>query len=204
MRFTISFFVLLLLFPTFVSADPNPEVPSLSADQVERLQAGEVLIDVIRRDGMVADVMGVIEAPTQAVLDVIDDYDSYTEFMPYMVEWELHGQEGEFQTYRGVTDTPWPMDDRYFVVRCWSGPREIDGIQALVNTWDYVPDTGNLADTEGYWLMLPWGEQGQHTLLRYYLLNDLGTWIPEFLMEWASGNLLPDTIAVIRERVRTE
>lgn len=204
MRFTISFLLLSLLLPTVAFADPNPEVPSLSADQVERLQAGEVLIDVIRLEGMVGDVMGVIEAPTAAVLEVIVDYDSYTDFMPYMVAWELQGQEGEFQTFRGVTDTPWPMDDRYFVVRCWSGPREIDGIQALVSTWDYVPDTGNIADSEGYWLLLPWGEHGQHTLLRYYLLNDMGTWIPDFLMEWASGNLLPDTITAIRERVVTE
>ena len=201
MRFTISFLVLLFVMPGFAIGEPNPEVPSLSADQVQRLQAGEVLVEVIRLNGMVGDVMGVIEAPKDQVLAVIMDYDAYTEFMPYMEAWDVTGQEGEFTICSGITDTPWPMDDRHFVVRTWSGPREIDGVQALVSTWDYVPDSGNIADTEGYWLLLPWGADGQHTLLRYYLLNDMGTWIPDFLMEWASGNLLPDTITAIRERV---
>ena len=197
--------VLIVTGSLFVSASAiaqqTPEIPSLSNDQVTRLNSGEILVEVVASERPIGDVLGVVDAPAQQVLDVITDFDHYTEFMPNMGASSIIEQDGDTYVCSGITDTPWPMDDRIWTIRAWAGPQEIGGINALVSTWDYVPDSGNLVDTEGYWLLLPWGDDGSQTLVRYYLMADLGTWVPDVILNWATENMLPDMITAIKERV---
>ena len=197
--------VLIVTGSLFVSASAiaqqTPEIPSLSNDQVTRLNSGEILVEVVASERPIGDVLGVVDAPAQQVLDVITDFDHYTEFMPNMGASSIIERDGDTYVCSGITDTPWPMDDRIWTIRAWAGPQEIGGINALVSTWDYVPDSGNLVDTEGYWLLLPWGDDGSQTLVRYYLMADLGTWVPDVILNWATENMLPDMITAIKERV---
>ena len=180
---------------------PPPAIPSLSGTQVERLNSGEVLVEVVNGDIPIGDVLGVVDAPAQQVLDVIMDFNHYTDFMPNMSASEIVSQDGQDYVCSGITDTPWPMDDRIWTINAWAGARDIEGISALVSTWDYVPGSGNLEDTEGYWLLLPWGDDGSKTLVRYYLMADLGTWLPDWLLNWATENMLPSMITAIRARL---
>jgi hypothetical protein len=182
-------------------AQPVPVVPSLSRAQLARLEAGDVLVEVVGRERPVSDTLALIDAPPPLVLEVIEDFDHYTEFMPDFTESEIVGREGEYTHCRMVVATPWPMEDRRLTVRTRSGSLQLDGVDALYSDWDYVEGSGNVVDTEGYWLLLPWGEDGQRTLLRYYLVADLGTWIPDFLISWANENMMPNTIAAIRNRL---
>jgi hypothetical protein len=191
----------IVLMAAPVWAEPTPVMPTLSAEQVERLGTGEVLVEVVNAELATGDAMGVINAPPERVMEVVADFENYEDFMPDITEAEIVGQEGDFRLCRGLTDTPWPMDDRNWTLRAWYGQRNIDGMDVWVSTWDYVPGSGNLEDTEGYWLLIPWGDNGQSTLVRYYITADLGTWLPDFLMTWATENMLPNMIQAIRDRL---
>lgn len=201
--FLLSFVVLLLAPIPVLRAQPTPQVPSLSYEQVQALNEGEILVEVINAEVPIGDVLGIIDGTPQAVLEIITDFDNYEDFVPYMAETEILQYDGETYTCRGVTDTPWPMDDRLWTIQAWVGEREVDGMNLLLSTWDYVPGTGNLEDTEGYWLLIPWGADGSQTLVRYYIIADLGTWLPDFILVWATENMLPGLLEAIRERAES-
>jgi hypothetical protein len=183
------------------AAQPTPVIPSLSQDQVARLEAGEILVEIVGRERPVADALALIEAPAVRVLEVIEDFDHYTEFMPDFEEASIVERDGDVTICRMVIDTPWPMENRRLTVRSRSGPLQLDGVDVLFSDWDYIEGSGNMVDAEGYWLLVPWGDDGQRTLVRYYLVNDLGTWIPDFLLNWANENLVPQSIVAVRQRL---
>lgn len=182
-------------------AQPTPSIPSLSQAQVERLNRGEVLVEVVEGAVPVGDAIGVIDAPPEAVFALVSDFSRHQEFFDDTALSEVVGQDGEYELHHGITDTPWPMDDREWTLRAWNGSTEVDGMQVFVSTWDYVPDSGNIVDTEGYYLMIPWGDDGSKTLLRYHISVDLGTWLPDFLLEWSTENMLPDQIEALRAQL---
>jgi hypothetical protein len=192
---------LMAAFASPVVAQPTPSVPSLSSDQVNRLEAGEILVSVLPGAVPVGDALGVVNAPPARVLEVIRDFPRHSEFMNDMALSEVVGQEGEYTLQHGITDTPWPMADREWTLRTWTGEIEVDGVPCLISRWDYVPGSGNIVDTEGYWLLIPWAEDGSRTLLRYHITVDLGTWLPDFLLEWSTENMLPARINGIRSQL---
>jgi hypothetical protein len=182
-------------------AQPTPSIPSLSQAQVERLNRGEVLVEVVEGEVPIGDAIGVIDAPPEAVMALVSDFARHSEFFDDTAVSEVVGQDGEYELQHGVTDTPWPMDDREWTLRAWHGTMEVDGLQVLVSTWEYVPDSGNIVDTEGYYLMIPWGDDGSKTLFRYHISVDLGTWLPDFLLEWSTENMLPNQVEALRAQL---
>lgn len=177
-------------------------VPSLSNDQINRLNNGEVLVDVVSGEVPVGDAMGVVDAPAAQIIDVIRDFANYKEWMGDIEESDVLEDDGDNNyVCRGETDTPWPMENRVWTVNAWGGETQIDGLDVLVSVWSYVPDSGNLNDTQGYWLLIPWGDNGEKTLVRYHLRVDLGTILPDFLLEWSTENFLPAKVNDLRSRV---
>jgi len=201
MRFrTLFAFVATFLFALPVLAQPTPVIPSLSQDQVDRLNAGEVLVDLnADLDPPVGDAIGVIDAPPEAVFAIVSDFARQSSWLDDVTLSEVVGEEeGGIVLCHGITDTPWPMEDREWTNRTWNGQMEVDGVPVYVSNWVYVPGSGNLEASEGYWLMVPWGDDGSKTLLRYYLVIDLGTPMPDFLLNWGSENMLPTRITGLR------
>jgi len=181
-------------------------------------------------DVPMGDTIGIIAATPEEVIRVIEDFDNYEEFMEDMAHAEilttaervreviedmddgdeiLEGLdidalltfEGEGALCFGITDTPWPMDDREWIIRAEGGLTTIDGMEVVLSTFTFVPGAGNLVDIDGYWLLIPWGDDGSQTLARYHLEVDLGTWLPDFLLEWSTENFLPLKIQGIRDRL---
>jgi len=195
--------------------DCTPAIPSLSNDQVNRLNAGEILVEVTNARVPIGDMLAVIDAPAQSIAEVILDFNAWSEFIPNITESTIVNEAGEpvnptgdpMSTERltfylqGVTDTPWPMDDRTWRMSAWYNAETIEGVPVWTSGWDYVPGSGNLEDSEGYWLLIPWGDDGSKTLVRYYLAADLGTWVPDFLLSWGTENMLPEMITGIRGRI---
>jgi len=194
----------LLLSPGLALAQPSPEIPSLSVDQVDRLERGEILVEVVNQEIPMGDVLGVVQASPEQVMEVLRDFDRHEELMDDVASSEVLGTDGDYLLCRGLTDTPWPMHDREWVIRQWFGDVDLGGLRVLTNTWDYVPDSGNIVDTEGYWLLLPWREDNSQTLVRYVITVDLGTWLPDFLVSWSTENMLPDRIEALRAGVRPQ
>lgn len=185
------------------SAQMEPSIPSLSADQVTRLNAGEVLIDTVQGSAPIGDVMGIINHSPETVMTLVANFELHSEFYDDVSFSEVAGVDGEYQLLHGITDTPWPMDDREWVLRAAGGPTQVDGVDVILSTWAYVPDSGNLVDTTGFYLAIPWGSDGTQTLLRYRIQVDLGTWLPDFLLTWSQENFLPNKIVNIRSWLDT-
>ena len=179
---------------------PEPHLPTLSQDQVNRLNNGEILAEFNNDEQAIGDVLGVVDAPPDQVLAVIADFPGQKDWIDDLSTAEVVGEDGEYELQHGVTDTPWPMDDRDWTIRAWSGPMEVDGAPVLVSTWTYVPDSGNIENTEGYWLLVPWGDDGTKTLVRYYIILDLGGAMPDFLLDWGNENMLPTRIRGLRTK----
>lgn len=194
-------FAIVFFGPMTASAQMEPAIPSLSQDQVDRLNAGEIIIDVVDQLVPIGDAMGVIDYPPEPTIRVLEDFNTHSEFMTDLILSEIVGQEGDDMLCHGITDTPWPMDDREWVNRARGGPAQIDGIDAIVATFDYVEGSGNIEGARGYWLALPWGEDGSKTLLRFRVQIDLGTWLPDFLKTWGTEHFLPIKISDIRNRI---
>ena len=200
-RTSLLVFTIISLLSLPALAQMEPSMPSLSNDQVNRLNAGEVLIAVVEGATPIGDAMGVIPHPPAAVLAVITDFATHSSFMDDISLSEVVGTDGDFSRCHGITDTPWPMDDREWTIRAGGSAAEVEGVPVMLATWSYVPGSGNIENTTGYWLMIPWGDDGQSTLLRYRIQVDLGTWLPDFLMTWATENFLPTKVTAIRDRV---
>ena len=196
-----AFLAAFLLIHPNLAAQPVPEVPTLSADQIDELNEGGILVDVVNGEVPVGDAIGVIDASQDQVRAILFDLDRFADYMPDVVESETLGRDGEAYLFRAVIDTPWPMSQREFTVRIWVSEGDEEGDLQHVGTWDYVPDSGNLVDIEGFILLLPWGDDGARTLLRYHLSVDLGTWVPDFLIAWATENMLPGMVHNIRGQV---
>jgi hypothetical protein len=190
----------ILCGPSLAWSQFTPEIPALSQEQVDELNRGEIIVELQERQVPIGDALGVIDAPPERVMELLSVIDNHDEIFPDTMVSEVVGRDGEYILQHGMTDTV-AHDGPRVTVRVWQGPMEIDGVPVLVHTWDYVPGSGNLADTHGYYLLIPWGESGDQTLLRYHLSADLGTWIPAFLLEWSTENMLPNQIEALRAAV---
>lgn len=181
----------------------EPSIPSLSQDQVDRLNAGEVIIDVVDQRVPIGDAMGVIDYPPEPTIRVLEDFNTHHEFMSDLIVSEVRGEENGDKLCYGVTATPWPMDNRDYMNRARGGPTTLDGIRVILVLFEYIEDSGNIADARGWWMALPWGEDGSKTLLRFRLQIDIGSWLPDFLKNWGTEHFLPLKITDIRARVTT-
>jgi len=180
-------------------AQPVPAIPSLSSTQFQQLNDGEILVDVVVGEVPIGDAIGVIEATPEEVMEVLRNFDDHEQVMSDMVLAEILGYEGDVALCHGITDTPWPMEDREWVIRASDEQTQIDGMDVILSTFEYVEGSGNLEDINGYWLFIPWGSDGSQTLARYHLEVDLGTWLPDFLLEWSTENFLPIKIQGLRD-----
>jgi hypothetical protein len=193
-----------LCFAMPAEAMDPPGIPSLSSAQVTQLNDGEELVEVFRRgdednpEPPEGDVIGIVNATPEAVMALVLDFERYPEFVSDIAEIELLSREGDTYTVHGLTDTPWPMEDRSWTIIMVAGSQQVDGVDVLLSTWTFVPGSGNIEDTTGYWLAMPWGETGEQTLLRYHLQVDLGTWLPDFILEWSTESFLPSKIEDLR------
>jgi hypothetical protein len=191
----------ILLVASPVRAQPTPSMPSLDGNQLSRLARGEVLVHVDGGEHRVGESIGVVHARIEAVVNLLRDLESYDRIFEHTLRSEIVGQDGEFMLQSGITTMPWPMADREWTVRVWQGYVEIDGLPGWQSTWDYLPGSGNLLDLQGDYLLLPWGEDGLYTLVRYRVAADLGTWLPASLLPWSVEDLLPNQIEAIRHHL---
>lgn len=200
MTTVVSQVVILLLVTVPAFAQDEPAIPTLSANQIEQLNEGEILVDAIVTDIPVGDVIGVINATAEEVMDVVRRFDDWDEFMDDVEFSELQGQDEEGRWLcHGITDTPWPMENREWVIAASEEHVELDGMDVHISVFEYVQGSGNLVDVQGYWLLLPWGDDGSQSLVRYHVAIDLGTWLPDFLLEWSTENFLPLKIQGLRD-----
>jgi hypothetical protein len=197
-----AFFPLLavMLVVAATAGAEEPIIAEHAPEEVEELLEGSPLRSITRGDPLRAEVVALVEAPVEELAAIVQDYDTATEWAPALGECRITGAEGDAMLVRGTTLLPWPITDRTWQMRSYWGYRDVAGVNAYVQAWDYVEGSGNIEDSFGYWLIAPWPQDPRLSYVKYVVNADPGIAIPDFIIAWVTRNALPDLIARLRDR----
>lgn len=132
-------------------------------------------------------VSAVLDAPLPQVLAAVMDCGKADQWVPDLVDtavvWEKDGRV----RCQGRTNLPWPLTDRQWQIDLQreAGP----GAESAVVTFEYVRGSGNLELLGGRFALQ--AVDAHHTRVRCDASVDLGFWIPEPLLVWATDRVLP-------------
>jgi Polyketide cyclase / dehydrase and lipid transport len=185
---------------------------SISADDYWKLSAQEknVVIYSRPRPGSALKefkAVGPIDAPTGAVSAVIDDFQNYPKFMPYMTECRLIKRDGDSMVgYQRLS--PKVCADRDYTLRVWkkSWP-STDGL-VFMSHWSPANELGppekkgivRVKLCEGKWLLEPDG--ATKTRATYSIYTDTGGFIPSFIANRISLTGITKLFAAVRKQVK--
>lgn len=135
-------------------------------------------------------MVGIVDVPVQQVFAIVMDCEGTGGWFPDLEDTHLVAAD----RCAGTTDLPWPITDR-----TWEIDLSASGVGT--ETWEagfaYVPGSGNLAEMQGRYL-LEATEDGR-TRVTYEAWIDLGFWIPEPLVSWATKRVLPGVLEGIED-----
>ena len=172
------------------AACPDPEQHRCALD------SGEVRVEVAEVAGGGREVCGiaVLDAPLEDIALVLKEADTYEEFMPHVKASELSvDSEGERLNSQRL-DLPFPLNDRHYTVRLRERSLADHGWEL---SWQYVEGSGNVDDTQGSWLLQPWGDA---TLLTYRTITDPGGMIPKWVSGRISKRTFPKLVRAVEKR----
>jgi len=152
-------------------------------------------------------VVGEIAAPIAIVRAVIDDVESYAQFMPYTVECRVLKREADsVLTYQRISAPL--VSDRDYTLRVRTTTKTAEGGTSYLSRWETenalgpAPQRGvvrvNLC--EGSWLLEPLGPN--NTRATYTILTDSGGILPAFIKNTGSQIGFRKMFAAIRKQVR--
>ena len=143
--------------------------------------------------------VGVVEAPLQAVREVIDAAADFDEFMPRVLESEVEPVAPGVYLNRQVLDMPYPVRDRRYTVRVATGAVETGLGPGWQARWTYVPGSGNVRESAGSWTLIP--VSAERTVVVYRLRTDPGGRLPAWLVDLAARRSLRQVLQAVRQRV---
>ena len=85
-------------------------------------------------------------------------------------------------------------------MRAEIGYRTVSGRRAWVDQFQYIPGTGNINESAGFWVLSEQPGEPGWTYARYVLYGDPGISLPDFIIRWASRSALPGIMNGLRER----
>jgi hypothetical protein len=150
---------------------------------------------------------GDIAASTEIVHAVLEDVDSYPNFMPYTAECRVLKREGDsLIAYQRISA---PMvSDRDYTIRVHTTVKKTEGGTTYSSHWVTDNAAGppekrgvvrvNLC--EGSWLLEPTGPNSTHAT--YQIYSDSGGYIPSFIKNTAGPAGIRKLFAAIRKQVR--
>jgi hypothetical protein len=185
---------------------------SISADDYWKLSAREKNVTIYSRPRPGSALkefkaVGPIDAPTNAVCAVIDDFQNYPKFMPYMTECRLIKRDGDSMVgYQRLS--PKVCADRDYTLRVWKKSWPSTGGLVFMNHWSPANDLGppekkgvvRVKLCEGKWLLEPDG--ATKTRATYFIYTDTGGFIPSFIANRISSTGITKLFAAVRQQVK--
>jgi len=147
------------------------------------------------------EIVGVVDVPVEEALAIVMDCDQADVWFPDMLDTDVVSVDGDVIRCAGATNLPWPVPDRTWQIDSEAHLEVVDGVETWVAAFDYVEGTGNLDVLRGRYLLQRAGA-GQ-TLVRYEAFVDLGFWIPEPLVNWATRRILPGILMGMEAHAET-
>ena len=193
-----------LLQPLFLAA--WLAVPLAAADAPERVVStptGEVRVSLgpERQEGPREGIgRGVIAAPPERVFRTLKDVEHWHEFMPFLEQSTAQRRkDGSVESFQRL-ELPFPIGRRSYRVRVRDRVERTAGGTVWHVEWTYVPDSGNVKDHHGSW-MLTAAENGG-TLATLRLFTDPGGFVPAHAMDRGTTETLPWIFHGLRQHVR--
>lgn len=193
---------LLLLSATAV-ANETPSQPDLSAAEWDKIHDGHVHVELEEDESVNRGVIiGIVQAQINDVIPYVARCWEYGDWRDSLTDTSLDGRPEENVVICGGTaKTPFPARDRDGQFRVHNRVTDVDGQRSFVSSFDYIEGSGNMEDMFGYWVLRSYGPDGEHTLVKHVLNVDIGGWLPDFLVTWATRRTLPETINGLRAQV---
>ena len=95
---------------------------------------------------------------------------------------------------------PWPISDRRWEINSERSEQTLDGVESLVTEYVYIEGSGNMDEMHGYWVVQPWPDDPEYTLVKYVVNADLGVALPRSIINWAARRMLPGIIDGLQGR----
>ncbi|RDV40039.1 hypothetical protein DV096_05640 [Bradymonadaceae bacterium TMQ3] len=196
--FALLTFALLLTGTSVAFAGSSEPVRpiNLSDSQRARIERGEVLVSLQQNDDVNRGVAtGIIQAPMRDVVPLVEECWKYGDWRDNIKDTALISRSSDERVVcAGTAKVPFPARDRDGHFNVHNHTRDLGGVESFVSTFSYIEGSGNLGDMFGYWVLQPYGPNNEHTLMRHVLNVDIGGWLPDFLVRWATRSTLPDMV----------
>lgn len=140
-------------------------------------------------------VLGLINRPAQEAWNVLLDVKSHPEYMPRVVKTEIYQEEKNNEI--GIRETIKIMvkSIQYHVLQ-----KKDEATHTL--TWRMDKSQKNdIADTSGYWTILPKGDN--QCVAVYSVYVDSGLPVPQFVEDFLSRKDLPDVVDAVKKRTES-
>jgi hypothetical protein len=204
-----------LLFGFAVPVAWSLDVQSPGVGWAEAYRTGELVIftnDVERGRRIVA--VAEVEAPPEVVFNVVNDFDHYPDFMPYVIESRVlsRNSDSEVLAYNRIAPPFVSERDYPLKFRMTRGTPANNGV--FRSEWTAHPDAEpevrgvvRIRINEGSWVAEPISG-GERTRLTYTLLTHPGGLIPDFVANMSNTVAIPKLFKAVMkrsfEKARTE
>ncbi|HVS14034.1 MAG TPA: hypothetical protein VMV46_08920 [Thermoanaerobaculia bacterium] len=179
------------------AAAPCATLTALPPDLLERT-AGDPLITMETQPGTalkVGTAVARIEAPLHLVAAIVDAHDEFARMFDTVKKSIILGAAENRKVVYMDVDLPFPIANRHYEIELeqhrWDGP----GRTCWESHWKYLPGSGNIEDNHGRWELLG---DGEVTWLAYIAFVDPGGKIPNWAVNWAARQALPQMIDSVR------
>lgn len=204
-------FAALLCF-TFIAAESQAqskvkttikvEPLSLTGAQKRVLASGGVHIEIKKSGGAnIGTVIGLVKAPVSEIAPIVADCGKYSDWRDSLLNTSVVKKESaSVLVCKGTAKVPFPASNRNGHFRVENKNETVADVASFTSVYGYIEGTGNLEDMFGYWLLQPFDGNPEYTVIKHILSVDIGGWLPDFLVRWATSRVLPDTIYGVRMR----
>jgi hypothetical protein len=147
---------------------------------------------------------GVVDAAPERVFAALIDFAHYDEWVPFVKKSDAHSQaDGSVVSFESL-DLPFPLGRRYYKFHARVAVEGTGAAQIWRTWWTYVPDSGNVADHHGWWILVPFesGKGGpRRTLATGLLYTDPGSGTPAWALHRGTAETVPYIFSGLRQQI---
>lgn len=170
-----------------------------SENDRSKLATGKVIVQtrtVANSEYPLFRAYGIVDAPPAKVWKVVEDCANYDKHLPRIAASKLVSKSG--QTVRCETELKFPAPFPNATVVSDAVHEELPG-STFVRTWSFV--RGDFDENRGRWLILPFAEDGNQSLVMYETHAEPHAPVPVKLLQLAQKRALPQLFDKLRSSV---
>lgn len=171
----------------------------LGAEAWDRLRAGEVIVEVVRKEESEGGARGsvraaiAIDAPPERVWRVLTDFESWPDFLPDVTSVAVERQDDRRVRLRQEASVLWSTV-------AYTTLRRLEPARGRI-TWKLDPSRPHdIESVSGSCQLVPL-EERRVTLMEYRSRMDVGRALPDFVEGWLVERSLPAELRAVRAEV---